>query len=90
MGKKRKPRLNTNTSSIMPYRYVFIKIKSVKKVGKADEFGFNTFEVVYTFDKVSYYYDVYGEKEFNTKVSCKNAPYKVGKTYLEPMTIDIY
>ena len=88
MEKKRKPRLNTNMSSIMPYRYVLIKIKSVKKVGEKDEFGYSTFEVIYTFDKKSYYYDEYGDKEFNTKVVCMNRPYKVGKTYLEPMTID--
>lgn len=89
MEKKRKPRLNTNTSSIMPYRYVLIKIKSVKKVGKKDEFGYSTFEVIYTFAKDSYYYDMYGDKEFNTKVVSMNQPYYVGKNYLTPMTIDI-
>ena len=87
--KKRKPRLNTNTSSIMPYRYVLIKIKSVTKVGEKDEFGYSTFEVVYTFAKASYYYDVYGDKEFNTKVVSMKQPYYVGRNYLTPMTIDI-
>jgi hypothetical protein len=87
--KKRKPRLNTNSSSIMPYRYVLIKIKSVAKVGEKDEFGYSTFEVVYTFAKTSYYYDVYGDKEFNTKVVSKKSPYYVDRNYLIPMTIDI-
>lgn len=87
MKKKRKPRLNTNSSSIMPYRYVLIRIKSVKRVDK-DKFGLNTFEVIYTFDKKSYYYDVYGDKEFKGAVRCMKRPYKVGKTYLWSMTID--
>ena len=89
MEKKRKPRLNTNTSSIMPYRYVMIKIKSVTKVGEKDEFGFSTFEVVYTFAKVSYYYDVYCDNEFNTKVFSMKQPYYEDRNYLIPMTIDI-
>ena len=89
MNKKRKPRLNSCMGCIMPYRYVMIKIKSVTKVGEKDEFGFSTFEVVYTFAKASYYYDVYGEKEFNTKVVSMNQLYYVGRNYLLPMSIDI-
>ena len=73
----------------MPYRYVLIKIKSVEKIGKEDEFGYSTFKVSYTFSKASYYYDVYGEEFFIKQVRSVDCPYKVGKTYLEPMTIDI-
>ena len=87
--KKRKPRLNTNSGSIMPYRYVLIKIKSVKKIGNADKFGFCTYDVAYTFAKSDYYHDKYGDEVFHTKVSSSAKPYMVGFTYEIPMTIDI-
>lgn len=89
--KKRKPRLNTNTSSIMPYRYVLIKVKSVKQISKPNEFNCCDYDVAYTFDKESYYYEKYGNEVFHKTVSMPfdMKYYKVGKVYLEPMTIDI-
>ena len=89
MMKKRKPRLNTCNGCMMPYRYVCVKVKSVKEISEKDEFGYSTFEVVYTFAKSDYYHDVYGDKEFINKVSAKGAPYKVDATYLWQMSIDI-
>ena len=74
---------------MMPYRYVYVKVKSVKEISEKDEFGYSTFEVIYTFAKSDYYHDVYGDKEFVNKVSAKGAPYKVGATYLWQMSIDI-
>ena len=81
--KKRKPRLNTNTSSIMPYRYVLIKIVACKTLEK------EKYEVTYTFHDIDYYHDVYGDSKFTLIVCSKTNPYKVGKTYRVPMTIDI-
>ena len=87
--KKRKPRLNYGMGCMMPYRYVRVKVKSVKEISEKDKFGYSTFEVVYTFAKSDYYHDVYGDKEFVSKVSAKGAPYKVNATYLWQMSIDI-
>ena len=36
MMKKRKPRLNTCNGCMMPYRYVRVKVKSVKEISEKD------------------------------------------------------
>ncbi len=88
----RKPRLNTNSSCIMPFRYVLIKIKSVKRISERDKFGYCEYDVTYTIDKDSYYYEEYGNEVYHMKVVCtpkaKQSFYKVGKVIKEPMTID--
>jgi hypothetical protein len=89
MMKKRKPRLNTCDGCMIPYRYVKVNVKSVKEISEKDNFGYSTFEVIYTFAKDSYYHDVYGDKEFVNKVSSNGKPYKVGAIYLWQMSIDI-
>jgi len=88
--KKRKPRLNSNTSSIMPYRYVNIKVQSVKKVDDGDGFTCK-YEMTYTIDENDYYYEKYGDELFRKEYSAfvTDAYYEVGKVYREPFTIDI-
>lgn len=87
--KKRKPRLNTCEGCIMPYRYVRVNVTSVKQIGDADEFGYCTYEVLYTYAEEDYYHDVYGDKVFTNKVSSHGKPYEVGRKYLWAMSIDI-
>ena len=89
MGKKRKPRLNCGMGCIMPYRYVNIKIKSVKRISGKDDNGWHTYDVAYTFAKCDYYHDKYGDEVFHKETKCSVKPYKVGKVYLIPMCIDL-
>ena len=89
MAKKRKPRLNYGMGCMMPYRYVNIKIKSVKRISGKDYMGCYTYDVAYTFAKCDYYHDKYGDEVFHQETSCSEKPYKVGKVYIWPMSIDL-
>ena len=89
MEKKRKPRLNCGMGCMMPYRYVNVKIQSIKEIGKKDEFGYSTYDVAYTFAKKDYYYDKYGDEVFHQTTRSCGKPYRVGKVYVWPMSIDI-
>ena len=89
MENKRKPRLNTNMGCMMPYRYVMIKVLSIKKVSNEDKFGFCQYEIGYCFDESDYYYDKYGDETFRLLIETRGKPYyKIGQTIRTPMVID--
>ena len=94
MIKKRKPKLcypKCNyifQQSAQPYRNVFVRVKSVNKIGKEDELGNATYKVIYMFDEIDYYHDVYGDKEFVNMVTSNGKPYEDGKRYEWQLRID--
>ena len=94
MIKKRKPKLcypkcnHVYQQSAQPYRNVFVKVKSVNKIGREDELGNATYEVIYTFDEIDYYHDVYGDKEFVNMITSNGKPYEDGKRYEWQLSID--
>lgn len=82
-NKKRKPRLNKHWMGL-PYRYVRVKIKSVEKIGE------DKYKTTYTIAKDDYYYEKYCNEEFTEECRCSAKPYRVGKIYTFPLSIDIY
>jgi hypothetical protein len=83
-NKKRKPRLNEHWMGL-PYRYVRVKIKSVEKVEGEED----TYKTTYTIAKGDYYYEKYLNEEFTEVSRCSSKPYRVGKIYTFPLSIDI-
>ena len=83
MAKVRKPRLNYPCWMGLPYRYVRVKIKSVEKIGE------DTYKTTYTIAKGEYYYEKYCNEEFTEECRCSSRPYRVGKIYTFPLSIDI-